>query len=111
MPSRAIYALLLFVLVTSVPAPADILFTDSTLDPAMPTPASAVGSVGAYVGFLNNTSAYITANDDNLNFDIVPDMPQSPVSESSSGVLLSIFVVGLALRGLGPALRWKLKRR
>jgi hypothetical protein len=54
----------------------------------------------------------ITVNYDNLNYDIVQGgVVQPPVPESSSLVLLSIFVVGLALRGLGPAIRWKLKRR
>jgi len=60
-----------------------------------------------------NDAFTITVNYDNLNFDIIPrppgDTTQSPVPESSSLGLLSIFVTGLVLRGLGPAVRWKLK--
>jgi hypothetical protein len=260
-PSRAIYALLLCVFVTSVPAPADILFTDTTFDPAnyngfsatpvlnsgvtatygqcpncgntgtIPDPAlQALVSIpdrgGAFVGFLNSTFVYnpqtqgaidsinasvdkdltlsssstdfasyfyplieqdglfyiasipggtinsgtttnyeniaatglgasdfglydfgttslpdfdsnpdfsatggaitlglaplvsanapynITVDYDNLSFDIIQSgTTQSPVPESSSLGLLSIFLTGIVLRGLKPAARWKLKRR
>lgn len=62
-----------------------------------------------------NAPYTITANYDNLNFDIIPDtqggITQSAVPESSSLGLLSIFLMGLLLRGLGPAVRWKLKRQ
>jgi hypothetical protein len=59
-----------------------------------------------------NDAFTITVDYDNLYFDIIQsNTGQSPVPESSSMVLLSIFVVGLILRGLGPAIRWKLKRR
>ena len=59
-----------------------------------------------------NDAFTITVDYDNLYFDIVQsNTGQSPVPESSSLALLSIFVVGLILRGLGPAIRWKLKRR
>jgi len=61
----------------------------------------------------SNAAFDITVNYDNLNFDIINGNSgpgQSPVPESSSLVLLSIFVVGFALRSLGPAVRWKLKR-
>jgi hypothetical protein len=53
----------------------------------------------------------ITADYDNLSFDInYSGTTQSPVPESSSLGLLSIFLMGVVLRGLGPAVRWKLKR-
>ena len=258
MPSRAIYALLVLLLVTSVPAPADILFTDNTFIPATynyfsaspnldsgvtatygqciscGNPEQALEAIvsiptpgGAFVGFLNNTFVYnpqtegailsltasvdknltldrsttyfasffyplieqsgnfyiagiaggtinsgtttgyetisqglaasdfglydfgttsvpdfssnpdfsaggapiifglaplVSANDtftitvdyDNLSFDIVPSSQggtESSVPEPSSLGLFSIFVMGLALRSLKPAVRWKLTRR
>jgi hypothetical protein len=62
-----------------------------------------------------NDAFHITVDYDNLVFDLIkgssPGGTQSPVPESSSLALLSIFVIGLVLRGLGPAIRWKLKRR
>lgn len=59
-----------------------------------------------------NSPNIITADYDNLSFDInYSPLTQSPVPESSSLGLLSIFLMGLVLRGLGPAARWKLKRR
>jgi hypothetical protein len=62
-----------------------------------------------------NAPYTMTVNYDNLNFDITPDtqggITQSAVPESSSLGLLSIFLMGLLLRGLGPAVRWKLKRQ
>jgi hypothetical protein len=61
-----------------------------------------------------NDAFHITVDYDNLVFDLIqgssPGGTQSPVPESSSLALLSIFVIGLVLRGLGPAIRWKLKR-
>ena len=258
MPSRAIFALLVLLSVTSVPAPADILFTDNTFVPAnynnfsatpnldlgvtaiygqcitCGNPGQALEAIvsmpspgGSFVGFLNNTFVYnpqtegailsliasvdkditldrsttdfasnfyplieqggnfyiatiaggtinsgtttgyetisqglaatdfglydfgttsvpnfysnpdfsasgapitfglaplVSANDaftitvdyDNLSFDIVPSTQggttDSTVPEPSSLSLLSIFGMGLVLRGLGPAVRWKLKR-
>jgi hypothetical protein len=54
----------------------------------------------------------INADYDNLSFDInySGTTTQSPVPESSSLGLLSIILMGLVLRGLGPAIRWRLKR-
>jgi hypothetical protein len=57
-----------------------------------------------------NDAFTITVDYDNLSFDIVPDVAEAPVPEPSSLSLLSIFGMGLVLRGLGPAVRWKLKR-
>jgi len=61
-----------------------------------------------------NDAFNITVDYDNLVFDLVQASSsggtESPVPESSSLVLLSIFLTGFVLRGLGPAIRWKLKR-
>jgi len=62
-----------------------------------------------------NDAFTITVNYDNLNFDIVPGAQggttDAAVPESSSLDLLSIFLMGVVLRFLGPAIRWKLKRQ
>jgi hypothetical protein len=61
----------------------------------------------------SNDAFTITVDYDNLNFDIVPSndggTTQSSVPESSSLGLLSIFLMGVVLRSLRPAIRWKLK--
>lgn len=62
-----------------------------------------------------NDAFTITVDYDNLKFDIVPStqggITESTVPESSSLGLLSIFLIGVVLRGLVPAIRWKLKRQ